>query len=294
MNKILGSLFIICIIAFQAEYVRADGHLEFTGTAKYNEQPVSDATATLYVLGDKREKVSSVTTGYNGQFSFKTEFDKMYRIVWQKSGYTEMVILINGFVPASEKGWIMSYSLSFDIFKHKEGHETKLANEPVIQVSYSAKAENFSQVKAYTNSSTYVRLEDNVKPTSADPKEVKAVVNESNDKIAKEESPVTEEEKEFVKETEGQIKQAEFKKEIAESAAGDRLEEERAAKQQEKALEEKRIRDLKASQLKESLAAEKERARKEEVKNRSARSNSQQSLMMEIADMMKEEKQKKP
>ena len=105
MGKLFTIITIIFTIAIQSEYVIADGRLEFEGKAKYNEQPVSGATVTLYALGSTKKRVSTVQTKYDGKFAFSMDFDKMYRIEWNKTGYTEMVILINGFVPAAEKGW---------------------------------------------------------------------------------------------------------------------------------------------------------------------------------------------
>jgi len=291
MVKTTSTILISFFTIAAASFAFGEGRIEFSGKAKYNEQPVKNATVVLYALGATKEKIDSVTTKYDGKFEFSMSFDKMYRIEWHKEGYTEMVILVNGFVPTSEKGWIMSYSISFDIFKHKEGHETKMANDPIIQVSYSFKEKNFSQVKPYSNSTTYIRLEDNVKPSGT---EENKTDNKEENLAAVEEAPITKEEEQFIKEREVKLKQSELTKEIAESVASEQEEEEIAIKQQEKALENKRSAELKTSRLREAIEKEKELARKEVVKNTAARSSFQESLMMEIADMMKEDKQKKP
>ena len=299
MTKILSAILIAFLITVQAEPVIAEGYLEFFGKALSNERPVAGATVTLYLTGTTGAQISSLRTGSDGKFSFDLKYDKMYRIILEKQGYTQMTILVNGFVPAAEKGYIMSYEISFDIFKHKEGYDTKMAKPSLIKIAYIARKENFGLSKPYSNSASYVLIEESEKPITVKDniKEVdKAEVDEaqSDDEIVVSEEPKTEEEEQFLKDTEDQVKSAEFKEEIAEAAAKDSHAVEVATKRLVQSIEQKRTEDLKASKLKESLAREREEARKDVIKNRSSRSSSQKSLMMEIAEMMRDEKQKKP
>lgn len=296
MSKFLSSILIILFFSLQSELVVGEGYLEFTGTVLNDAKPVAGATATLFLTGLTGAEVSTVRTGANGKFSFDVAYGKMYRIVVKKTGYTQMVLLINGFVPGSEKGFIMSYGISFDIFKHRKGFETKMANNPLIKIAYIHRKENFGSSKRYTNSATYIPIPEDEKPVTVKEKietetkeEVK--VTKSDEKIEVEPEPVTAEEEQFIKDTKEQSKNAELKGEIAESAASESRPEEIAVKQQEKSLEQIRARELKASRLRESLIREREQARREVAKNRSARSNAQQNLMKEIADMMRDEKQ---
>lgn len=159
-----NSFIFICILLFQYSYLSSRAQskdnlvdptqaviLKIKGVVTKDNHKLKDASAILFL---NNNKIKTVVTGNDGQFNFELELQKDYVIQVTKKGLCTQKIKITTQVPEKKaKGdtwWVCKVNIN--LFELVEGLDVAALNEPIIQIAYVEKENDFKQDEAYGKS----------------------------------------------------------------------------------------------------------------------------------------------
>ena len=125
--------------------------LEIDGTVKEGRIRLSGAAVTLLKSGVQQDRI--VTT-QSGKFAFEMPLGPDYMLVFSKKGYvTKKINFITKDIPAGKAKFGFTYSgFEVGLFKETYGLDVSILQNPIGQISYDPKLDNFEHDKAYTKS----------------------------------------------------------------------------------------------------------------------------------------------
>lgn len=148
MLKLFKVLFAV-ILCFTGYVNAQDGpperYLDVKGHSELELEPLPRATINLYEGSDK---IQTIQSNANGDFSFRLDANKQYTIEVEKTGLISKRITFNTSMPDEEKGtWINEFSIG--LVKPCEGVDYSALKDPVDMVAFDPKRREFLSDKEY-------------------------------------------------------------------------------------------------------------------------------------------------
>jgi tetratricopeptide (TPR) repeat protein len=148
MLKLFKVLFtvILCLTGYvNAQDSPPERYLDVKGHSEIELEPLPRATINLY---EGSNKIQTIQSNANGDFSFRLAANKQYDIEVEKSGLISKRITFNTSMPDEEKGtWINEFSIG--LVKPCEGVDYSVLKDPVDMVAFDPKRREFLSDKEY-------------------------------------------------------------------------------------------------------------------------------------------------
>lgn len=121
--------------------------LDIGGTISHGEDMIEGVSVKLY---ESNNVVDDITTKKNGKFKFTLLSNYIYTIELSKKGYYSKKVSVNTRIPAEvDDTYKFLFDLSMDS-KEEKTLDKYLADYPAVLIEYSAKKDEFTFDKKYT------------------------------------------------------------------------------------------------------------------------------------------------
>jgi tetratricopeptide (TPR) repeat protein len=137
----LASLTVIVVLLLFAQ--KDDIKFMVEGRVSSDDGKIEGATITLFMDGTRQEVTSPPR---NGRFGFELEYNHEYRLVFNRDGFFQKIIIISTFVPTEvlqRNNKFPPYPFELNFFKQTDIIDRSFTMKPVARVFYNSKIDNF-------------------------------------------------------------------------------------------------------------------------------------------------------